>query len=67
MDGIYNEIVVCCFCGESLSIGEAAVLNIQPNISSNENQTLFCHRQHLVERILTSIPLHPDFFDEEDD
>ena len=67
MDGILNKNeVICCFCGRSLLITKAAVLNIQPNIQSNENQCLFCHKYHLVQLIDKSIPLHPDFFKDDE-
>ncbi|MGB4415797.1 MAG: hypothetical protein WBI53_13055 [Paludibacter sp.] len=67
MDGNLNNNVICCFCGEELPFEEAAVLTIQPNIKSEEKQNLFCHKNHLVERVIKSIPLHPDFFDDEDE
>lgn len=67
MDGNLNDKVECCFCGEELLLKEAAILTIQPNIKSEEKQNLFCHKNHLVERIVKSIPLHPDFFDDEDE
>lgn len=67
MDGNYNKtIVVCCFCGESLSVEEAIILNVQPSVHSNEVQNLFSHRDHFVEKIDKSIFLHPDFFEDED-
>ena len=64
MDGNFNDKVVCCFCGESLLLTEAAILVIKPNIDSEETQSLFCHKNHLVEKIHSSIFLHPDFFEE---
>lgn len=67
MDGNLNNKVVCCFCGEGLFLKEAAILTIQPNIQSEEKQQLFCHKNHLVEKMDKSIFLHPDFFDEEDE
>ena len=66
MDGLLNKNdVTCCLCGEPLLITEAAVLNIQPNIQSDEVQSLFCHKYHLVELINKSIPLHPDLFEDD--
>jgi hypothetical protein len=59
--------VVCCFCGEGLLLKDAAVLNVQPNIESDEVQQLFCHKNHLTERMHKSIVLHPDFFEAEDE
>jgi len=68
MDGQLNNNVevTCCFCGEGLSLKEAVVLTIQLHLQSDEKQHLFCHKNHLVERIIKSIPLHPDFFEDED-
>ncbi len=67
MDGNFNENVVCCFCGETLLLRDATILVLQPNIENDEKQTLFCHKNHFVEKIHKSIYLHPDFFDEEDE
>ena len=68
MDGQFNKNseVICCFCGESLFVKDAVILNAQPSIESDEIQNLFCHKNHFVERIVKSIPLHPDFFEDED-
>jgi hypothetical protein len=68
MAGSFNkkEEVTCCFCGEGLLLKDAAVLSVKPSIESDEEQGLFCHKNHFVERIHKSIPLHPDFFEEED-
>ena len=64
MDGKVNDkMVVCCFCGESLFLKDAVVLSVQLNISNHEKQQLFCHRNHLRERLDKSIILHPDFFE----
>jgi hypothetical protein len=69
MDGQLNNDseVMCCFCGKTLRLQEAAIISIQLNIQSAESQQFFCHKRHLVEVLDKSIPLHPDFFDEEDD
>lgn len=69
MDGQLNNNseVMCCFCGNYLPLKDALVLSIYPNIESKESQQLFCHKNHLVERIVKSIPLHPDFFEDEDE
>jgi hypothetical protein len=64
MDGNLNEEVVCCFCGEMLLLREAVILNVQPDIQSDESQNLFCHRNHFIANIHKSIILHPDLFDE---
>ena len=69
MDGQLNDNieVTCCFCGKGLYLKDAAILTILPNFQSDEKQQLFCHKNHLVERLDKSIPLHPDFFDYEDE
>jgi len=61
-----NEKVVCCFCGEGLLLKDAAVLSVKPSVESDEEQQLFCHKNHLVERMDKSIVLHPDLFETED-
>lgn len=68
MDGNSNNIyekVVCCFCGATLYLKDAAILIVQANFQNDEKQQLFCHKNHFAERIDKSIPLHPDFFEEE--
>lgn len=57
MDG--NK-VVCCFCGESLALRDAVVLDVFPSYESEEMQELYCHRMHFAKLIDKSIPLHPD-------
>ncbi len=64
MDGNFNEQVMCCFCGNALNLEDAVVLSILPNIKAEEAQELYCHKQHLLERLHKSVFLHPDFFDE---
>lgn len=62
MGGFYNNNeIICCFCSKQLLLKDAAVLNIQPNINSDEIQSLFCHKYHIIELVDKSIPLHPDF------
>ena len=67
MDGQFNKNseVICCFCGESLFLKDAVVLNVQSSFESDETQSFFSHREHFVEKIVKSIPLHPDFYDED--
>lgn len=66
MDGNFkNKEVICCFCGEALLLINAAVITIKPRVDSEEIQELYCHKNHLVEKIDKSIPLHPDFFDDD--
>lgn len=65
MAGNFNEKVICCFCGQSLLINDAAVLVIQPSVKSEEEkQQLFCHRKHLVQCMSKEIFLHPDFLED---
>lgn len=66
MDGQLNDNseVLCCFCGKYLPLLEALVLSIYPNIKSEESQQLFSHKDHFTEKIIKSIPLHPDFFED---
>jgi hypothetical protein len=61
MDEVFD--VVCCFCGEGLSLVEATVLIARPNFNSDEQQQLFCHKKHFTDSINKEIPLHPDFFE----
>lgn len=65
MDGNLINKVMCCFCGGELLLEDAAILTIRANIKSEEMQDIFSHKKHLVEKIDKSIPLHPDFFDDE--
>ncbi len=58
-----NLEVMCCFCGNYLPISKALVLSIVPTICSEESQQLFSHKNHFVEKVVKSIPLHPDFFE----
>ncbi len=66
MDGSFNDNVMCCFCGDTVSMDKAAVLTIQSSLKNDEKQQLFCHRTCLVEKVDKSVILHPDFFDEDD-
>jgi len=63
-DAVQELEVVCCFCGNGLLLAAAAVLTVRPSWNSEEQQQLFCHKAHLVEALLPSIVLHPDFFGE---
>jgi hypothetical protein len=67
MDGNLNNKVACCFCGESLELRDATILNVQTNLDNDETQQLFCHKDHFLERIHKSIYLHPDFFEDDED
>ncbi|OIN56675.1 hypothetical protein BLX24_23910 [Arsenicibacter rosenii] len=69
MDGQFNKQseVICCFCGKGLLVKDAVILNVQPNIESEEIQNFFSHKKHFTELIDKSIPLHPDFFEDDDD
>ena len=69
MDGQFNKNseVICCFCGKSLFLKDAVVLNVQTSVESDEIQNFFSHKEHFVEKIDKSIPLYPDFFDDDDE
>ncbi|MEZ4909181.1 MAG: hypothetical protein R2771_16410 [Saprospiraceae bacterium] len=65
MDGKLNKNkVICCFCGETLELEKAVILNIKPSINSDEYQNLFSHKNHFLEKLDKNVILHPDFFDE---
>lgn len=57
--------VVCCFCGESLLIESALILNLQIGFESDASQQLFCHKKHFIDKIHKSIFLDPDLFEED--
>jgi len=65
MDGqLNNTEVICCFCGKPELLSNAVVLIVKPHIDEEETQQFFCHRNHFVNLIDKSIPLHPDLLDE---
>lgn len=64
MDG--NELVTCCFTGLPLKYEEAVMLQVFPTLYHEESQQLFCHRDHLLERLHKSVPVHPDLLDNEE-
>ena len=43
--------VICCFCGEIMNIEEATILLVFSDITKEEGQQLFCHKQHLIEKL----------------
>jgi hypothetical protein len=64
MDGkLNNELVVCCFCGESLEINEAIIIVVYININEEETQQFYCHREHFVNAMHKTIFLHPSLTD----
>lgn len=64
MDGMLNkEIVVCCFCGNSLPFEAAVILEVWPNAKSEESQVLYSHKSHFVKALDKSVILHPDLLD----
>lgn len=67
MDGNLNNLVMCCFCGEAISIDEAVVLTVQSNYKNDERQQLFSHKACFTERVSKSVVLHPDFFVDDSD
>ena len=67
MDGkLNNEKVTCCFCGKSVLICEAIIINVGLNINSKESQTLFAHKKHLMNVLYKKNILYIDN-DKEDD
>jgi hypothetical protein len=65
MDGNLNNNVMCCFCGETITLEDAVVLTIQSNYKNDEKQQLFSHKTCFIERVNKSVVLHPDFFDDD--
>lgn len=55
-----NEEVVCCFCGKSLEIEKAVLIQVFPVMNDKESQQLFCHRICMDELLHKSIPRHPE-------
>jgi len=54
---IKNSIiwVMCCFCGVNMDIEEAMSLVVYLNINSKEDQQLFCHKEHFIEKLDNSM------------
>ena len=51
-----GNIVVCCFCNESLNESQSAVINIKIANSENEFQSLFAHNSCIFNRVHKSVP-----------
>jgi len=64
MDGNNEFAVCCCFCAEPLCLEEAVKMQISTENMADERQTLFAHKQCLVNALHSSIPLHPDIADQ---
>lgn len=58
-----ENIVMCCFCGESLNFEDAVQLTIHVDLTENESQTVFSHKQCLDKLLHKSIVRHPDLTD----
>ena len=54
-----TNVVVCCFCGLSLSEREAVLLTIYPTSSRDEAQNLYSHHKCLRVRLRPEVPQHP--------
>ncbi len=59
-------VVVCCFCGQSLSERDAVRMVIFPPDAEGESQTLYCHRKHLLQHLDRSVPHHPALDDDDE-
>jgi hypothetical protein len=53
-----DESAVCCFCGLSVSVELATVLEVFPP-GDEGSQGLYCHGRCLAERLDPSVPSHP--------
>ena len=56
---------MCCFCGEWLTEEISVHLVVLPTTNRDESQTLYCHRNCLVERLASVIPKHPALLEAE--
>jgi len=59
-----ENIVVCCFCGDSLTLESSVQLSIFFDNNSDETQGLFCHKKCLDKSLHKSVTRHPDIFDD---
>jgi hypothetical protein len=64
MGGNKEQMVVCCFCGDSLELKKAVRIIVYPLIDQSESQELFAHREHLVAKLYPSVPFHPDLLND---
>ena len=56
--------VICCFCGKCMEREKAVELSIWTEEMEDESQALFAHKDCFVNSIDSSVPLHPDLYDE---
>lgn len=54
-----NEIVMCCFCGESLAYKTAIQITISTT-ESDKSQGLFAHSKCLINKLDKSVPIGID-------
>ena len=57
---VMDSQAICCFCGEQVPMKWAVQIVVYPNEDRVESQVLYCHRRCLRERLLGTIPTHPD-------
>jgi hypothetical protein len=51
---------MCCFCGETVFLNASVQIEISPSQTSNEKQTVYCHRKCLDKVLHNDVPRHPD-------
>ncbi len=56
-------MTTCAFCAQTLEIAFATTLVVFPPSADDESQTLHCHGTCLIDRVDSSIPLHPGIGD----
>lgn len=54
-----KELVICCFCGNTLYENKAALLLIYPEEDREEAQSLYAHKKCLVSKLDKNLVLHP--------
>lgn len=55
-----NNLVMCCFCGESINLDLAVQIEIKPSLISDETQAVYCHRKCIDRMLHKNVPRHPD-------
>ncbi len=55
---VSGEKVICCFCGNSMSIHDSYVLLVYSGIDKEEAQQLYCHKQCLQGNLDNQIQLY---------
>ena len=60
---IIEQVVMCCFCGNSLSFSDAIQLTIIIDKNSGESQTIFSHKECLNKQLHKSVVRYTDLLD----